>query len=67
MKHLKLFGLVVLLALCGSVASAQSSGTFGVPNLLKYDKKLFHFGFLIGYNQSDFQIPPLLRFYHLCF
>lgn len=56
MKHLKLFGLVVLLALCGSVASAQSSGTFGVPNLLKYDKKLFHFGFLIGYNQSDFMI-----------
>ena len=29
---------------------------FGVPNLLKYDNKLFHFGFLLGYNQFDFEI-----------
>lgn len=29
---------------------------FGVPNLLKYDNQLFHFGFLIGYNQFDFTI-----------
>lgn len=32
--------------------------SFGVPNLLKYDKQLLHFGFLIGYNQFDFQINP---------
>ena len=56
MKHLKKLWLVVLLALSGSIACAQCSGAFGVPNLLKYDKKLFHFGFLIGYNQSDFMI-----------
>ena len=29
---------------------------FGAPNLLKYDDQLFHFGFLIGYNQFDFSI-----------
>lgn len=29
---------------------------FGVPNLLKYDNQLFHFGILIGYNQFDFSI-----------
>ncbi len=56
MRYLKQLGLVLLLALGFSWVSAQSSRTFGVPNLLKYDKKLFHFGFLIGYNQSDFLI-----------
>lgn len=29
---------------------------FGVPNLQKYDNQLFHFGFLLGYNQFDFTI-----------
>lgn len=55
MKFLKHLGFVLVLALGCSTVAAQS-GTFGVPNLLKYDKKLFHFGFLIGYNQSDFLI-----------
>lgn len=31
-------------------------GVFGVPNLLKYDKQLFHFGFSLSYNQSNFRI-----------
>lgn len=29
---------------------------FGVPNLLKYDKKPFHFGFTMGYNLFDYRI-----------
>lgn len=46
---------MLILAMVCSNAFAQSKA-FGVPNLLKYDKKLFHFGFLIGYNQSNFLI-----------
>ena len=38
-----------------TTAHAQSSN-FGVPNLMRYDNKLFHFGFLLGYNQFDFSI-----------
>lgn len=52
MKHLKYLTLILLATATFSSAYAQ----FGVPNLLKYDKKVFHFGFLIGYNQSDFII-----------
>lgn len=55
MKYLKHLGLVLILTMVCSNAFAQSKA-FGVPNLLKYDKKLFHFGFLIGYNQSNFLI-----------
>ena len=29
---------------------------FGVPNLLKYDKKPFHFGFTLGFNQFNYNI-----------
>ncbi len=56
MKHSKQSGLLLLMVFGCSFVCAQSSGTFGVPNLLKYDTKLFHFGFLIAYNQSDFLI-----------
>lgn len=45
---------MLLVTVAATTARAQSS--FGVPNLLKYDNKLFHFGFLIGYNSSDFMI-----------
>lgn len=51
----KLFIVTILLfALLGS-SQAQNS-RFGVPNLQKYDNQLFHFGFLLGYNQFDFTI-----------
>lgn len=30
----------------------------GLPNLLNYDNKLLHFGFLIGYNQFNFSVKP---------
>ena len=36
--------------------SISSFAQFGVPNLLKYDKRTFHFGFMLGYNQFDFRI-----------
>ena len=36
--------------------SVSSFAQFGVPNLLKYDKKKFHFGFSLGYNQFDYII-----------
>jgi hypothetical protein len=49
--------LALLLAICSTSLFGQSNRwSFGVPNLLKYDKKTFHFGFLIGYNQFDFTI-----------
>ncbi len=36
--------------------TAQAQYQFGVPNLLKYDKKPFHFGFTLGYNLFDYRI-----------
>ncbi len=37
-------------------SSIAQGGAFGVPNLLKYDKKPFHFGFMLGYNQFNYKI-----------
>ena len=48
--------LILLMVVCLSVASYAQKGGFGVPNLQKYDKKLFHFGFSVGYNLFDFNI-----------
>jgi len=36
--------------------TVSSFAQFGVPNLLKYDKRTFHFGFLLGYNQFNYNI-----------
>lgn len=48
--------LTLLMVVCLSVASYAQKGGFGVPNLQKYDKKLFHFGFSVGYNLFDFNL-----------
>ncbi len=48
--------LLILLLVMTSVAAFPQKGGFGVPNLEKYDKKLFHFGFSIGYNLFDFNL-----------
>lgn len=58
MKYFKrVFIVAVLMSACGlPQISAQSSEGFGVPNLLHYDSRPFHFGFAIGYNQFDFSI-----------
>lgn len=36
--------------------TVSSFAQFGVPNLLKYDKRTFHFGFMLGYNQFNYSI-----------
>jgi len=54
-KYYKTLIIIILLSLFTVSLSAQNRN-FGVPNLLKYDNQLFHFGFLIGYNQFDFDI-----------
>ena len=46
----------LLTAIQGTSLAQKTKVGFGVPNLLEYDEKLFHFGFLIGYNQFDFSI-----------
>jgi len=48
--------LFVLLLVMIMVTAFPQKGGFGVPNLQKYDKKLFHFGFSIGYNLFDFNL-----------
>lgn len=45
--------ILTVLLVCFSLSSiAQKS--YGLPNLQKYDKQRFHFGFMIGFNQFDF-------------
>lgn len=56
MKYLRSLLLALCLIFCASTVTAQTKGAFGVPNLLKYDKKTFHFGFMLGYNQFNFSI-----------
>ena len=52
---MKLKGTIVLTLLTLMVA-VQAHAQFGVPNLLKYDNKPFHFGFSLGYNLFDYRI-----------
>lgn len=56
MNYSKHIFITILLSVVSFGTFAQRSGAFGVPNLLKYDNKPFHFGFMIGYNQFDFSI-----------
>jgi hypothetical protein len=46
--------ITIILLLLGISISLQAQRNLGLPNLLKYDKQRFHFGFMIGYNQYDF-------------
>ena len=52
MSFKKVFVIVTIVLGMTATAYAQ----FGVPNLLKYDKKPFHFGFTLGYNMFDYRI-----------
>lgn len=54
MKYLKRILPILIFVFSWSCALAQSNR--GVPNLLKYDKKIIHFGFLLGYSQYDYII-----------
>ncbi|MBQ7550876.1 MAG: PorT family protein [Bacteroidales bacterium] len=53
---MKKFKYLIISILLISTSFQMHAQNFGVPNLLKYDNKLFHFGFLLGYNQFDFEI-----------
>jgi len=53
----------VIILLLGLTASSYAQ--FGVPNLLKYDKKPFHFGFMFGYNLFGYNLsskPDLAQY-----
>lgn len=52
---MKLKRLVTLLLLLAGI-TVHAYAQFGVPNLLKYDKRRFHFGFMLGYNNFDYRI-----------
>lgn len=49
------FGFLMLFFGLTVTSAAQGPG-WGVPNLLKYDNKPFHFGFMLGYNQFNFRV-----------
>lgn len=55
MKKIKFLTPLLFLFCLSWTAQAQRT-PFGVPNLLDYDEKIFHFGFQIGLNQSDYTI-----------
>ena len=46
----------IVITLLTLLAAFQAQAQFGVPNLLKYDNKPFHFGFSLGYNLFDYRI-----------
>ena len=56
MKKIRILTLSMLLLLLFAVPANAQRSSFGIPNLQKYDKQLFHFGFLVGYNTFDFLI-----------
>ena len=47
---------IVTIALLLAGVSIHAYAQFGVPNLVKYDKRRFHFGFTLGYNHFDYRI-----------
>lgn len=61
LKGLAVFGVLVVLFL---PQFAEAQGLFGnrvktadgLPNLPKYDRRLFHFGFTLGMNYADFAV-----------
>lgn len=57
MKWLRILVLGLFLSIFALPSFAQKT-PFGIPNLLKYDNQLVHFGFMIGYNNFDFNIRP---------
>lgn len=48
--------IAIVLFVVAMAAQGHAQYQFGVPNLLKYDKKPFHFGFTLGYNLFDYRI-----------
>ena len=52
---MRLKRILTLAIVCLGIAT-QAYAQFGVPNLLKYDKRRFHFGFTLGYNNFNYRI-----------
>ena len=55
MKIVKVLFFTIALLLFSQPLMSQKT-PFGVPNRQMNDKRIFHFGFLFGYNQFDFSI-----------
>lgn len=47
---------ILTLAIVSLGIATHAYAQFGVPNLLKYDKRRFHFGFTLGYNNFNYRI-----------
>ncbi|MFM9008326.1 MAG: hypothetical protein ACKORE_07090, partial [Bacteroidota bacterium] len=56
---------IILLLTCSLVLSGRdvSAQRIIVKNLEKYDRQWIHFGFLLGYNKTNFRIERGARFY----
>ena len=52
---MRLKRILTLSIVCLGIAT-HAYAQFGVPNLLKYDKRRFHFGFTLGYNNFNYRI-----------
>jgi len=52
---MRLKRILTLAIVCFGIAT-HAYAQFGVPNLLKYDKRRFHFGFTLGYNNFNYRI-----------
>ena len=48
--------IILILLLIAISLTSFGQKRFGVPNLIKYDRQRFHFGFMIGLNNFDFSI-----------
>ena len=48
--------IILILLLIAISLTTFGQKRFGVPNLIKYDKQRFHFGFMLGLNNFDFSI-----------
>ena len=58
MKRMKLFLTLLIFIVLGSSSYAQK---FKQERYKNFDKRMFHFGFMLGFNSSDFTVYKLLE------
>lgn len=51
--------LLILLAMFDASSFAQRKGGYAVENLPKFDRRMYHFGFLLGANHMNFAIKTV--------
>jgi len=56
-KVIVFYSIIIIFGAHNSLLQAQRR-PLKAPNLVNYDKKKFHFGFMIGFNNADFAIKP---------